>query len=267
MKGLTQGPPIDGDETDGPRSKAARLVQASGGGGAFPAVRRSRFADQAYAFLFHKIVTGEFREGQKLPAENDMCAMFGISRPVVREALDRLKTEGLVTSRRGLGSFVQPRAPGRTTLLDVRKQREFEDNLELRRLIEPQAVVLAAERRTAKDIKALTDVIGQYEQFAVRGGESGAHLDFSFHLAIAQATHNRRIVEAIRAVEYDIGHGVNLMRYMARFDHLERSRNVQAEHRRILEAIESQDPEEAERAMLDHLEQARVRMAKRDPGA
>lgn len=228
----------------------------------FPIVARSRFADQAYAFLFHRIVTGELQEGQMLPAENDMCVMFGVSRPVVREALERLRAEGLVASKRGLGSFVQPRAPvDKMSEIGTEKLHVLEENLEFRRIIEPKAVVLACQRRTKSDLMAIHAVVDQYEQVAIRDGAVGAHLDFSFHLAVATASHNRRIIEAIRAVEYDIDHGVNFVRYMVRFDHLERSSKVLAEHTRILRAIERGEANAAERAMRDHLEQARVRMA------
>jgi GntR family transcriptional repressor for pyruvate dehydrogenase complex len=241
---------------------ASGNTRAAGVLSAFPTVRRSRFADQAYAFLFHKIITGEFREGQMLPPENEMCAKFGISRPVVREALDRLRSEGLVTSRRGLGSFVQPRPKGHP--LTPKKLQLFEENMEFRRIIEPQAVMLACARRTASDLRAIRATIKEYERVAVQDGAAAANLDSSFHLAIAEASQNHRLVEAIRAVQYDIGHGIKLMQDMDRFDNLERCRKVLGEHSRILAAIEAKDAASGERAMRDHLERARDRLAKAD---
>ena len=108
-------------------------------------------------------------------------------------------------------------------------------------------------------------LVEQYEQVAIHEGAVAAHLDFSFHLAVARATHNLRIVEAVQSVEYDISHGVNLFRYMVRYDHLARSRQVFDEHTRILQAIECRDAAEARAAMSYHLDQARVRMAIRRP--
>jgi hypothetical protein len=110
-------------------------------------------------------------------------------------------------------------------------------------------------------------VADEFEQVAVIEGRVGHHLDFRFHLAVATATKNRRFVEAIRAVEYDIDHAVNLVRFLVRFDHLERSRKVHAEHAGILAAIERQDAEAAATAMRAHLEQARVRMMELRPGS
>ena len=59
------------------------MLRDSPGAGGFSAVTRTRFADHAYAVLFHKIVTGELAEGAMLPSENELAALFGVSRPVV----------------------------------------------------------------------------------------------------------------------------------------------------------------------------------------
>ena len=246
--------------------RTARIIPPAAAALELPAVRRTSLADQAYTYLFHKITTGEFREGEMLPTEHEMSAMFGVSRPVVREALERLRVDGLVASRRGLGSFVQPRQTskghGRP---DSEKLRAIKQDLEFRCLIEPAAAVFAAERRTKQDLKSIRVAVEQFEQVAIHEGAVAAHLDFSFHLAVARATHNLRIVEAVQSVEYDISHGVNLFRYMVRYDHLARSRQVFDEHTRILQAIECRDAAEARAAMSYHLDQARVRMAIRRP--
>jgi GntR family transcriptional regulator, transcriptional repressor for pyruvate dehydrogenase complex len=241
---------------------------ASSSDGAFPTVTRTRFADQAYTHLFHRIITGEFKEGDMLPSENDLCGLFGVSRPVVREALQRLRADGLIDSRRGSGSFVQQRPPMDMSSADMaEKLRGLLENLEFRSVIEPQAAFLAAERRTAADLAAIRTAVEQLEQVAVINGGIGHHLDFAFHVAVAAAAGNRRFVDAIRMVEYDIDHGVNLVRYLVRFDHLERSRSVLADHTRILNAIERRNAKAARSAMQDHLEQARIRMQEGRPVA
>ena len=246
--------------------RMARITPPPAAGLGLPAVNRSSLADQAYTYLFHKITTGEFREGEMLPTEHEMSAMFGVSRPVVREALERLRVDGLVASRRGLGSFVQPRLRSKGySRPDSEKLRAIEQDLEFRCLIEPEAAVFAAERRTKQDLKSIRVAVEQFEQVAIHEGAVAAHLDFSFHLAVARAGHNLRIVEAIQSVEYDISHGVNLFRYMVRYDHLARSRQVLDEHTRILKAIECRDTSEARAAMSYHLDQAHVRMAIRRP--
>ena len=72
-------------------------------------LNRSSYADQAYAYLFHQITIGAYAEGEQLPSENELCDLFGISRPVVRKALERLRDDDLIDSRRGSGSFVKRR--------------------------------------------------------------------------------------------------------------------------------------------------------------
>ena len=252
----------------------ARLTADEGSGrgagsvGAFPTVSRTRFADQAYTSLFHKIITGEFEEGATLPSENELCALFGISRPVVREALQRLREDGLIESRRGSGSFVRQRQPRKVSkLFTAGKLRELLENLEFRSILEPKIAYFAAERRTKTDLAAMHAAVDEFEQVAVLGGGVGHHLDFAFHLAVATAAGNPRFVDAIRMVEYDIDHGVNLVRYLVRFDHLERTRSVHAEHSLILAAIENQDGGEASKLMGEHVEQARIRMLNRQPDA
>lgn len=233
--------------------------------GHFAAVTRSRFAEHAYNVLFHKIVTGEIPEGNPLPSEKELCALFEISRPVVRQALERLREQGLIVSRRGSGSFVQKRPPPDISSAEiVRKQREMLDNLEFRSAIEPQAAALAAERRADPDLDAIQEVLDRFARVTLEGGAT-AHLDFAFHLAVANASHNRRFVDAIQVVEQDISHGVNLSRFLSRFAHLERSRSVLADHTRILTAIRQRRPEEARRAMRAHLENARLRMSQAQP--
>src|SRR5436305_1766119 len=73
-------------------------------------VPATRLADQ----LAHRIATlidrGEFAEGGRLPAESELAERFGVSRPVIREALSRLRVMGMIISRRGSGSYVQKRA-------------------------------------------------------------------------------------------------------------------------------------------------------------
>lgn len=254
-----------------PRMGALAPAESASGTGAstsaFPAVKRTRFADQAYTYLFHKIITGEFKEGEMLPSENELCAVFEISRPVIRQALQRLRSDGLIVSRRGSGSFVQQRRPADLSdAYAAGKLRELLDNIEFRSVVEPQSAFIAARRRTEADLEAMRAAVDEFEQVAMIEGRIGHHLDFRFHLAVATATGNRRFVEAIRAVEYDIDHGVNLVRFLVRFDHLERSRSVHAEHAGILAAIERQDAEAAAAEMSAHLEQARVRMMQVRPG-
>jgi GntR family transcriptional regulator, transcriptional repressor for pyruvate dehydrogenase complex len=229
-------------------------------------LNRTSYADQAYVYLFHQITIGAYAEGEALPSEKELCTLFGISRPVVRKALDRLREDDLIESRRGSGSFVKRRrrVQAAETFTDGRL-REILMNLEFRKVIEPQAAYFAAQRRSDADLAMIKAAVDEFEAYSVKAGKVGRHLDFKFHHAVATASGNHRFVEAISAVEYDIDNAVNLVRYLARLDHLERARMVWKEHLGMYEAIERQDAEEARRLMADHLEQARIRMMQHRP--
>ena len=229
-------------------------------------LNRTSYADQAYAYLFHQITIGAYGEGEQLPSEADLCDLFGISRPVVRRALEKLREDGLIESRRGSGSFVRRRRREQPSggFTDGRL-REILMNLEFRKVIEPTAAYFAAQRRSDADLAMIKSAVDEFEAYSVKEGKVGRHLDFKFHHAVAMASGNHRFVEAISAVEYDVDNAVNLVRYMARFDHLERARMVWQEHLGMYKAIERQDAEEARRLMAEHLEHARVRMMEHKP--
>ncbi|SEL46793.1 regulatory protein, gntR family [Roseovarius azorensis] len=73
------------------------------------AVSRTSYAHRTYASLFHQITTGAFAEGNPLSSENELTSLSGISRPVACQALERLREDDLIGSRRGSGSSVKRR--------------------------------------------------------------------------------------------------------------------------------------------------------------
>ena len=73
------------------------------------AMRAPRLAEQLYTQIYKQIEAGQYPVNSKLPSEAELCEVFGVSRPVVREALSRLHTDGVVETQRGAGSFVRLR--------------------------------------------------------------------------------------------------------------------------------------------------------------
>ena len=96
-------------------------------------LRQSKLADQLYEQILAKIVSGALPEGGKLPSEGQLCELFGVSRPVVREALSQLQEQGLVQNRERRGMFVTQMSP-----------QEVEHMFALRMLLEGEVVRLAA---------------------------------------------------------------------------------------------------------------------------
>src|SRR5439155_14909793 len=111
-----------------------------------------RLSDRVAEALRERIGSGKLSISDQLPSENAMAAEFGVSRAVVREAVSRLKSEGMLYARQGKGIFVAPTALIRPLRIAPEAARSLQSVLgivELRRALEAEAAALAAERRTA----------------------------------------------------------------------------------------------------------------------
>lgn len=220
-------------------------------------------ADRIFEGLSEAILAGYLEPRMKLPSEDDMALHFGVSRPVIRKALQRLRDALLVDSMRGSGSYV--RAPSLTALSEPTRGTDISHILhgvELRLLIEPEAAALAAIRRTGEDIRRMTATVEAFANATAMGESTHIH-DYGFHEAVARATANLRLLQAIQALEFDVSHAVKVWRHLGRMNPDMSLRDAVDEHRAILECIRTEDAEGARRAMRGHIEKARVRMMSR----
>lgn len=235
--------------------------------------KAERLADRVYENLFHAIVTGMITVGTRLPSENSLAKEFDVSRPVLREALDKLREDGLITSVRGSGNYVQnavsARAEGNGNDESDRDALErigdLLNGIELRLVVEPEAAWLAARRRGPSDIARMRAALDRFDE-AVKQDAILHHHDYAFHEAVATATCNSRIVETLKSLEYDVSRSVNLMRFLVQFQPHVRTDAVQAEHEEIFRHIEAGAATKARRAMRNHIEHARIRMMSSRPG-
>ena len=115
--------------------------------------------DRIYARVVEAILRGDFAPHNKLPTEGALSAQFGVSRPTVREALARLRSDGIIDSRRGAGSTVirAPGAPGMPLVVatPIKSLADIERYYAFRSCIEMGAAAGAAEFRDADDLEAL----------------------------------------------------------------------------------------------------------------
>ncbi|MHC5653771.1 FadR/GntR family transcriptional regulator [Stappia sp.] len=235
--------------------------------GALQHSKAERLADKVYENLFHAIVTGMIAAGTKLPSENVLAGEFDVSRPVLREALDKLRADGLVFSVRGSGNFVKnavSSTPVEASAGDedrdaLERIGDLLNGIELRLLVEPQAAYFAAQRRGPADIERMNTALERYDEALDKNSILHAH-DYAFHEAVAMASCNPRIVATLKSLEYDVSRSVNLMRFLTRFPPLVRAAAVRVEHREIFEHIEAGAATKAKRAMRNHIEHARSRM-------
>jgi GntR family transcriptional regulator, transcriptional repressor for pyruvate dehydrogenase complex len=191
--------------------------------------------------------------GQPLPSERVLAQRFGVSRGSVRDALRTLETLGLLEMRHGQGTFPRELSVDRlvTPLTSVlRYQRDLQDELlDVRRMFEPAVARAAAIRVTSDDVAALEGVIDAQRR-KLAAGKSAIAEDTAFHAALARATHNRVAVRLMATLN-DL-----LMESRKRTLALKgRPERSLAGHAAIVEALLNRNPDAAERAMHDHIDQ------------
>lgn len=222
--------------------------------------RREKLADILYGQILEQIVSGTFAAGDRLPSENDICKAFEVSRPVVREALQRLQADGLVIARQGAGTFVSHKPPG--GLLASTPPEQVASVLrvtEVRIAIESECARLAAERRSDAELSEIEARLGAFEQ-ALQSGEAGLEEDFAFHLAIANATGNEVFPAVLESLKGRIEDWMRSALNMTRLGSEQRRRTIVEEHRNIFDAIASQQADQAALYTKFHLVEARRRL-------
>lgn len=226
--------------------------------------QRVRLADQLYGQIFEQIAEGALNVGDKLPSEHEICDRFGVSRPVVREALLRLRADGLVTAHQGLGTFVshQP-APRLKTFSDVQNVGAYLRAQEIRVALEGDAARLAAMRGTAEDLRRIAEAHVTFVQ-ALERGHVSPEADLAFHASIAQATGNDYYLGVLESIHESISGFMRLSLSLTRTGSRQRAQRVADEHAAILEAIRKRDGERARITMQFHLGQARYRLIDRE---
>lgn len=211
---------------------------------AFKAISRQRASEAVRDELVRAIVSGELDVGQKLPAEAELAGAFGVSRPVVREALGSLRALGLIVSRNGRGSFVASARVRRPALLG---RYTVDDLHEARAHLEVPAARYAALRRSPEQLEALRRLVEALETCTER--EEWTRLDAAFHVALAEASGNEvhaSLIEHLRDLL------VEQSQVLATTS-AGRIAAANREHRAIFEAVASADEGGAQEAMSTHL--------------
>jgi GntR family transcriptional repressor for pyruvate dehydrogenase complex len=229
--------------------------------------REERLSDRAAKALEELIVDGVLKSGSRLPAERELAAMFGVSRTVIREAVQNLAARGLLDVHHGEGTVVTGPSTDSVSeslqlLLRSRGTGIAIDHLhEVRRVLEVEIAGLAAKRATDEDISDLEAIVEQLE--AEHGLEASARLDVEFHQALAVAAHNPLFIILLDS----IGGLLLAIRRMS-FDHPETAPKARYHHRNIFEQVKTRDPKGARQAMSLHLDESEdtMRSVLRDAG-
>lgn len=222
--------------------------------------RRLSLTELVIQALSSKIERGEYLPGQKIPTEPELCAEFGVSRTVIREAVASLKLGRNLLARHGVGVFVaetDQQVLADSGLITVVKVNNAMHALELRLALEAECAAYAAQRRTTKDLVTLKKAFTRMNQLELEDEDACARADFEFHFAIANSSGNPHFISILRSLGQEITHDLRLKH--AQGTGSERKtyfKHIQREHGEILSAIEHEDPNAARRAMRKHLNES-----------
>lgn len=217
-----------------------------------PVPRRSS-VDQVVERIRQEIESKGLTSGDRLPGEMELIKQLEVSRPVLREALARLRGLGLVEIQRGNGTFVAETDSLTSCVRMLRSAvtispRELLSYTELRTAIEIQAVRLAAQRGSTQDVAELREILAGLVNVDLPQ-EKSLELDFRFHRRILQTADNL-LMQNIMEVIYEF-----VLTQMAQTTPSPADNALGHQlHIAIVDAIEQQDPEAAEHAMRQHME-------------
>jgi DNA-binding FadR family transcriptional regulator len=220
-------------------------------------MKKTRLSDQIAEQLETMIATQGLKAGDRLPAERQLAEQLEVSRPSLREALQKLISKGLLVSRAGGGTYIQDVASaGQTdplvTLFRENPEYRF-DVLEIRHAIEGNAAWYAALRATDEDKVLIRE---RFDAMIAQHGSDDpmdeARADAAFHLSIVEASHNLVSLHIMRGLfdllQNSISHNLDKLYTQPRvFEPLS------AQHRELMEAVLAGDPERARQAAETHL--------------
>ena len=191
-------------ENGGPGAWSGRVERVMG----FDQIRQRRLSDDIVEQLEGMILEGTLKSGERLPAERALAEQFGVSRPSLREAIQKLSAKGLLVSRQGGGNYVAT-SLGSTfsdpllQLLESNPEAQ-RDLLEFRHTLEASCAFYAALRATDVDRERLRLAFERLQDCYARVDEVSraeeGEADASFHLAIAEASHNAVLLHTIRGL-------------------------------------------------------------------
>lgn len=211
--------------------------------------------EQVTEMMKRQIVGGFYKKGDVLPSEQKLAMNFGVSRAVVREAISRLKANGLVEGRQGRGAYIASTIGQRHFQIEDEgtNRGQIQKIIELRMSLEVEAAGLAAVRRDATDLKEMKKALDAHSK-ALEGEAliPGVKADLRFHAAVCTATKNTLYLDFFTFLNPYLASAITITLQNS-MERLNRIHDVESEHQMIYAAIESQDEEAARSAARRHI--------------
>lgn len=204
----------------------------------------------------------QLQVGDRLPAERKLCETLGVSRASLREAMQHLISQGILTAKVGAGSYLQ-KLPNHwseqgivqpiSQLIEADPNYRF-DVQEARSTLEGGTAWYAAQRATPEDLQKIRDCYARIAASQSQGKvDDAARADAAFHLAIAEASHNVVLIQMMRSLFDLLEHNVVLARRKI-YSEAKQFDQLQDQHWVVMQAIERGDPEAARQAVCGHIE-------------
>jgi GntR family transcriptional regulator, transcriptional repressor for pyruvate dehydrogenase complex len=222
-----------------------------------PKIIRGTLAEQVTERLLEYIQAQQLKPGDLLPSEAMLSNSFGVSRPVVREALKILEGKGVLEIVNGKGALIRPIDSDPLRLFFQRamqmEQGTILELMEVRRGLEVQAAILAAGRRDEKDLQEIGRVLRSMRE-NMDNLEAFTRLDVEFHLRIAAASHNAMMVYLIESIRDALRNTISAG-LTSRGSGLELEA-IHKTHEALYETISQGDVNAAMQAMVQHFDEA-----------
>lgn len=207
--------------------------------------------------LQERIMTGEFKIGDRLPPERDIAEAMQVSRSVVREAIIMLELQGMVDVRKGSGVYVDQLPSEKSQQNSISTTRASDigpfELLQARQVLESQIASFAAMHVTKSDISKLRDALDT-ERKQLETGHGDYDGDEMFHLTIAEASQNSVLNDIVRDLWFLRDKSPMWHQLHSHITDISYRSAWLEDHEVILRALQRRDPEAARKAMWDHIE-------------
>lgn len=216
-------------------------------------ISNAKIYEQVADLLLEQIKSDAFEIGDKLPSIQKLATTYGVSVASIREALNALRTIGVIEIKQGYGTVVKQKEP---TFFEIGEKfnsvDQIKELLELRQIIESATAAKAATMRTDQDLTIMRKYLKEMDR-AVTDGSSGEEADLEFHLTIARAANNSLLVDLMNNISELMKDSMKEIRKIFIYSRQKTMEKLQEEHEKIYHAIEQGDDKQATNCMDTHL--------------